>query len=259
MTRITWDDTGKRLYETGTDRGVLFPTITEGASAGDYGAGVPWNGLTNVNETPSGAEETALYADNSKYLALYSQEEYGGTIEAYTYPDEFAECDGSKEVVPGVTIGQQSRKRFGFSYRTLLGNDVQGNDYGYKIHLVYGAMASPSEKAYETINDSPAAMTMSWDFSTVPVYAGENYKKTSLIVVDSTKVAADRLTALEAVLYGSENTQPRLPLPEEVYSIINGNTNGSTGSTGETGETGETGDTGSTGSTTTEPAEPSNP
>lgn len=243
MSRITWDDTGKRLYETGTRQGVVYPVITEGAQAGDYGIGAAWNGLTAVNETPSGAEETALHANDHKYLSMYSQEDMGGTIEAYTYPDEFAECDGSKEVVPGVTIAQQNRKRFGLSYRTTIGNDVKGNDYGYKLHLVYGAMASPSEKSYETINDDPSAITFSWDFTTVPVYAGEGNKETSLIVIDSTKVDATKLAALETILYGSEEADPRLPLPVEVYSIFEG-TGGASGATGSTGATGDTGSTG---------------
>ena len=239
MAKLTWDETGNRLYETGTRRGVLYPTITTGDNAGSYDKGVAWNGLTGVTESPSGAEETALYADDIKYLALYSAEEFGGTIEAYTYPDEFAECDGSAEIMSGVTIGQQSRKRFGFSYRTVLGNDVKGEDYGYKLHIVYGAMASPSEKSYETINDSPSAITFSWEFKTVPVSAGDNYKPTSVIIIDSTKVNASALAALEAILYGTTSADPRLPLPSEVFSILSGGATGATGS--DTGT-----DTGST-------------
>ncbi len=249
MAKLAWDETGNRLYETGTRRGVLYPTITTGENAGDYGTGVAWNGLTGVTESPSGAEETALYADDIKYLALYSAEEFGGTIEAYTYPDEFAECDGSAEIMTGVTIGQQSRKRFGFSYRTVLGNDVNGEDYGYKLHIVYGAMASPSEKSYETINDSPSAITFSWEFKTVPVSAGDNYKPTSVIIIDSTKVDSAALTALENILYGTTLVDPRLPLPAEVFSILSGGATGATGDTSATGATGDTSETGTTGMT----------
>lgn len=217
MAKLVWDDTGNRLYETGVDRGVLYP-IQEG---GQYTKGVAWNGLTNVTESPSGAEATALYADNIKYLNLYSAEEFGATIEAYTYPDEFAECDGSANLATGVSIGQQSRKLFGLSYRTVLGNDVDGNDHGYKLHLIYGAMASPSEKSYASINDSPEAITFSWELTTTPVSVS-GFKPTASITIDSTKADPECLTALEAVLYGS--TEPdgnaRLPLPDEVKTLM---------------------------------------
>lgn len=218
MPKITWDDTGKRLYETGVDRGVLYP-IQEG---GQYTKGVPWNGLTAVTESPSGAESTAIYADNIKYLNLQSAEEFGATIEAYTYPDEFAECDGSAPIaanVTGVIVGQQSRKMFGLSYRTLIGNDVDGGAHGYKLHLIYGCLASPSEKAYSTVNDSPEAITFSWEVSTTPVNV-PGLKPTASITIDSTKVDPTKLEALEKILYGDEMTEPKLPLPEEVISTM---------------------------------------
>ena len=187
---------------------------------GTYPAGVAWNGLTNVTESPSGAEATPLYADDIKYLNLMSTEEFGGTIEAYTYPDEFAECDGSAALTEGVYIGQQPRKTFGFCYRTTLGNDVDNNNHGYKLHLVYGAVASPSEKAYATINDSPDAITFSWEFSTTPVNV-TGFKPTASIVIDSTKVNAEKLAALEKILYGDETGDgPRLPLPDEVAQTM---------------------------------------
>lgn len=231
MAKLTWDESGSRLYETGIRRGVLYPKIKSGENAGNYATGVAWNGLTSVTESPSGAEETAIYADDIKYLSLYSTEEYGGTIEAYTYPDEWAECDGSAEIANGVTIGQQTRVGFGLCYRTVLGNDAVGESYGYKLHLVYGAMASPSEKSYETINDSPDAITFSWEYTTTPVAVSDEYKPTSLLVIDSTKVDASKLAALEAILYGGASTEPRLPLPSEVISILGGGS-GATGSTG---------------------------
>lgn len=215
MSKLTWDSTGERLYETGVKQCVLYPQATDGA----YSNGVAWNGLTAVTESPSGAEASPLYANDSKYLELMSNEDFGGTIEAYTYPDEFAECDGSAELATGVRIGQQPRKPFGLSYRTVLGNDVKGNDYGYKLHLVYGAKASPSEKAYTTINDSPEAMTMSWEFSTTPVTV-EGFKPTAHIEIDSTKVDAVKLAALEEILYGSENEEARLPLPSELVDLM---------------------------------------
>lgn len=222
MSKLKWDDTGKRLYETGVQKGVLFPM----EDSGSYSAGVAWNGLTAVTESPSGAEPTALYADDIKYLELMSNEEFGATIEAYTYPDEFAECDGSKEVVEGVKIGQQPRKAFGLCYRTTLGNDVKGNDYGYKLHIVYGCKAAPSEKAYATINDSPEAITFSWEVTTTPVAVKDN-KPTAHIEIDSTKVNADKLAALEAILYGSDaasgsdtGAEPRLPLPDEIVTLL---------------------------------------
>lgn len=219
MSRITWDDAGKRLYETGVKMGVLYPIQSDGA----YSKGVAWNGLTAVTESPSGAEATALYADDIKYLNLISNEEFGATIEAYTYPDEFAECDGSASLVTGVMIGQQTRKTFGLCYRTSLGNDVEGSDYGYKLHMVYGCLAAPSEKAYATINDSPEAITFSWEVSTTPVSV-TGFKPTSQITIDSTKVDAEKLAALEDVLYGKagdESTGPRLPLPDEVATLMN--------------------------------------
>lgn len=215
MSKLVWDKTGERLYETGVKQGVLYPMDAQGA----YPKGVAWNGLTNVTESPSGAEATALYADDIKYLNLMSNEEFGGTIEAYTYPDEFAECDGSASLTEGVYIGQQPRKTFGFCYRTTLGNDVSNNNYGYKLHLVYGALASPSEKAYATINDSPEAITFSWEFSTTPVNV-TGFKPTASITIDSTKVNAEKLAALEAILYGDADNEARLPLPDEVAQIM---------------------------------------
>jgi len=216
MAKIVWDNTGERLYETGTRNGVLYPIDANG----EYSNGVAWNGLTAVNEQPSGGEPNPLWADDIKYLNLMSAEELGGTIEAYTYPDEFAECDGSAALATGVYIGQQARKTFGVCYRTTLGNDVVNNDYGYKLHLIYGALASPSEKAYATINDSPEAITFSWEFTTTPVNVS-GFKPTASITIDSTKVDAEKLAALEAILYGTEEAEARLPLPDEVASIMN--------------------------------------
>lgn len=216
MTALTWDNAGERFYETGVDKGVLYlPTN------GVYDTGVAWNGLTTVTESPSGAEPTALYADNTKYLNLISAEEFGGTIEAYTYPNEFGLCDGSAEPEAGVFVGQQSRRPFGLSYRTYLGNDDELTDYGYKIHLVYGAVASPSEKAYSTVNDSPEAITFSWKFTTTPVTV-PNLKPTSLITIDSSKVNPANLSTLEDALYGTVGTDPRLPLPDEVITMFSG-------------------------------------
>lgn len=216
MSKLIWDKTGERLYETGVKQGVLYVMDAQGT----YPTGVAWNGLTNVTESPSGAEATPLYADDIKYLNLMSTEELGGTIEAYTYPDEFAECDGSAALTEGVYIGQQPRKTFGFCYRTTLGNDVDNNNHGYKLHLVYGALASPSEKAYATINDSPEAITFSWEFSTTPVNV-TGFKPTANIVIDSTKVNAEKLAALEKILYGDETGDgPRLPLPDEVAQTM---------------------------------------
>jgi hypothetical protein len=215
MSKIVWDQTGERLYETGVKQGVLYP-IQEG---GMYTKGVAWNGLTAVTESPSGAEATALYADDIKYLNLMSNEELGGTIEAYMYPEEFAACDGSAALVEGVYLGQQPRKTFGLCYRTVLGNDVDSNDHGYKLHLIYGALAAPSEKAYATVNDSPEAITFSWEFSTTPVTV-EGFKPTACVTIDSTKAQAEKLAALEAVLYGSESEEARLPLPDEVATLM---------------------------------------
>jgi len=216
MAKLEWDKTGERLYENGTRRGVLYKKDNTGA----YGTGVAWNGLTAVTESPSGAEETAIYADDIKYLSLYSAEEFGCTIEAYTYPDEWAECDGSAELTEGVYAGQQPRKGFGFSYRTVLGNDSLGETYGYKLHLIYGAMASPSEKGYSTINDSPDAVTFSWEVKTTPINVAALQKPTAILTIDSTKADATKLAALEAILYGSEQTEPRLPLPDEVLTLM---------------------------------------
>ncbi len=215
MSRIVWDKIGERFYETGLDRGVLyFPD-----ASGIYKDGKAWNGLTNVNENPTGAEPTPFYADNIKYLNLMSVEELEATIEAYTYPDEFEQCDGSAEIATGVLIGQQNRKMFGLCYRTKLGNDEESDDYGYKLHLVYGALASPSSKDRQTINDTPEPVEFSWDITTTPVDV-PGFKPTSKLIVESTKVDPDDLNLLETILYGDTNTEPRLPLPEEVMSII---------------------------------------
>lgn len=218
MSRIVWDKTGERTYETGVDHGVLYP-IGEG---GTYPKGVAWNGLINVTESPSGAEASPQYADNIKYLNLISAEEFGATVEAYTYPDEFAVCDGSAEPTTGVVIGQQGRKIFGLSYRTLIGNDIDGQEHGYKLHLIYGAQAAPSEKAYQSLNDSPEAITFSWELTTTPVEV-PNFKPTASITIVSTKVDATKLKALEDILYG-KNDEPtgvaRLPLPAEVITLM---------------------------------------
>ena len=215
MSKLVWDKTGERLYETGVKQGVLYVQDAQGA----YPKGVAWNGLTNITESPSGAEATALYADDIKYLNLVSAEELGGTIEAYTYPDEFAECDGSAALTDGVFIGQQDRKTFGLCYRTTLGNDVDSNGHGYKLHLIYGALAAPSEKAYATINDSPEAITFSWEFKTTPVNV-TGHKPTASLTLDSTKVSETKMAALEKVLYGDGDTEARLPLPDEVVQIL---------------------------------------
>lgn len=228
MSRLTWDNTGERYYETGVKQGVLYPIQTDGK----YSVGVAWNGLTAVTESPSGAEATALYADDIKYLNLISTEEFGATIEAYTYPDEFAECDGSAALADGIMLGQQKRKTFGLCYKTTVGNDVDGNDYGYKLHLIYGCLAAPSEKAYATINDSPEAITFSWEVSTTPVNVA-GFKPTSQITIDSTKIAEDKktkLTELEDILYGKDGTGDgqtgavvaRLPLPDEIKTLFEG-------------------------------------
>ena len=215
MAKLVWDKSGEHLFETGVDHGVLYPQAADGS----YPLGVAWNGLTSVSESPSGAEANPLWADNIKYLNLYSAEEFGATVEAYTYPDEFAELDGSAEIAPGAMIGQQNRKAFGLSYRTVLGNDIQGNDFGYKLHLIYGAQASPSEKSYETINDSPDAITFSWELNTTPTPV-TGHKPTASLVIDSTKCDATKLAALEDILYGTDNEEPRLPLPDEVATIL---------------------------------------
>ena len=214
--KLVWDQTGEKLFETGVRNGVLYPI----SAAGVYDKGVAWNGLTSISESPTGAEATALYADDIKYLNLYSAEEFEATVEAYTYPDEFAVLDGSAAIATGVTIGQQKRGVFGLCYRTTIGNDVDGNDHGYKLHIIYGAQASPSEKAYSTINDSPEAITFSWSIKTTPVNV-TGFKPTATLVIDSTKVDADKLTALEDILYGTENTTARLPLPDEIADLFN--------------------------------------
>ena len=215
MSKLVWDATGERKYETGVRNGVLY-VMAEG---GTYPKGVAWNGLTAVTESPSGAEATALYADDTKYLNLISAEEFGATIEAYTYPDEFAECDGSATLAAGVTIGQQPRKTFGMSYRTVYGNDVNNESYGYKLHLIYGAVAAPSEKAYATINDSPEAITFSWEVKTTPVNV-TGHKPTASLTIDSTKVDKAKLTKIEEILYGKDEVEARLPLPDEIIQII---------------------------------------
>ena len=214
MPRLTWDDLGKRFYETGVKQGVLYPQV-----GGAYPKGVAWNGLTAVTESPSGAEPTPLYADDIKYLELTSNEEFGCTIEAYTYPDEFKACNGEATLAEGVTIGQQTRVPFGFCYKTVLGNDEKKNDYGYKLHLVYGATASVSEKAFQTINDSPEAITFSWEVTTTPV-AVKGFKPTAILTIDSTTIAAEELTALEDILYGKEEAEARLPLPDEIAELV---------------------------------------
>lgn len=217
MAKLTWDNVGSRFYETGVDHGVLYLPDDTGA----YVDGVAWNGLTTVTETPSGAEANAQYADNIKYLNLFSAEEFGGTIEAFTYPDEFAEYDGLSVPTPGLMIGQQTRKKFGLCYRTRLGNDLEGEDYGYKLHLLYGVSASPSEKAYGTINDTPAPIAFSWTFTTTPV-AVTDLKPTSLITIDSSVVDATTLAELEDLLYGTAGVDPSLPLPDAIVTMFEG-------------------------------------
>lgn len=214
MSKLVWDVVGERNYETGVSKGVLYPMVS-----GAYPKGVAWSGLTTVTETASGAEATPLYADNIKYLNLMSVEELGGTIEAYTAPDAFGACDGTAELTTGVSIGQQPRQTFGLAYQTILGNDTENNKHGYKIHLIYGALASPTERSYATVNDSPEAMTMSWEFSTTPVSV-TGFEPTSLVVIDSTKVDAEKLAAFEAIIYGSEDQEARLPLPNEVATLL---------------------------------------
>ncbi len=216
--KITWDDVGKRLYETGVDRGVLYPMDSVGA----YPLGVAWNGLKTMTEKPTGAAASPQYADNIKYLNLISREEFAGSIEAFTYPDEFAACDGSAVYALGVFLAQQTRKQFGLSYRSLIGNDVDGIDHGYHLHLVWGCFATPSEKAHATINDTPEALAFSWDFTTTPVITA-GYKPVAHIVIDSTKVDAGDLAALEVILYGvagSPGTAARLPLPAEIITLM---------------------------------------
>lgn len=215
MAALVWDQTGERMYETGIDRGVLY--IPNGS--GVYDTGFAWNGLTAVTESPSGAEASPQYADNIKYLNLVSAEEFGATIEAFTYPVEFGQCDGTAEPQPGIQIGQQSRKTFGLSYRTKVGNDVDGVEHGYKLHLIYGCLAAPSEKAYSTINDSPEAITFSWEVSTTPVLV-TGMNPTSIMVIDSRTADPTDLAALEIILYGDVATEPRLPLPDEIVTLF---------------------------------------
>lgn len=219
MARLIWDKTGERFYETGVKMGVLYPQVD-----GAYPKGIAWNGLTSVTESPSGAESNPQYADDIKYLDLYSAEEFGATINAFTYPEEFANCDGSAEVVKGAMIGQQNRQPFGLCYRTTFGNDTNGNENGYKIHIIYGAKASPSEKAYNTINDSPEPIEFSWEVTTTPVTV-TGFKPTANMVIDSTKVEKAKLTALEDVLYGKDGSgsaEPRLPMPDEIIQLLGG-------------------------------------
>ena len=217
MPKLVWDQSGDRLFETGVSNGVLYVRN----SAGEYPLGVPWNGLTAVTESPSGAEATPLYADNIKYLSLMSNEEFGATIEAYTYPDEFAECDGTAEIAKGVTIGQQTRKYVGLAYKTVIGNDTEGNAHGYKIHIIYGAQAAPSEKAYATINDSPEAITFSWELTTSPIEV-TGFKPTASLVIDSTKIDAVTLAAIELELFGGEGVGDvaHLLTPAEILAML---------------------------------------
>ena len=215
MAKLVFNNVGERLFETGVKNGVLYVMGDEGA----YENGVVWNGLTAVTESPSGAETTPLYADDVKYVVIYAAEEFGATVEAYTYPEEFEQCDGSAAISEGITIGQQTRKSFGMCYKTSVGNDVQGQDYGYKIHIIYGAKAAPSEKSYSTINDSPEAVTFSWELSTVPVPV-EGHNPTATMVIDSTRVPAEKMALIEAKLYGSEESDATLPLPNEILALI---------------------------------------
>ena len=217
MARLVWDKTGERVYESGVDHGVIYLPDNIGA----YTNGVVWNGLTTVTESPSGAEPNPQYADNIKYLNLVSAEEFGATIEAFTYPKEFAQCDGSAELAPGVTIGQQARKTFGLSYRTKIGNDLEGQDAGYKLHLIYGAQAAPSERAYATINDSPEAITFSWEITTNPINVA-GHKPTASLTIDSTEVAAAKMATIEDLLYGTTVGAeiPKLPTPDEIIAIL---------------------------------------
>lgn len=214
--RLVWDAVGERLFETGVKQCVLYPIDKV---SGNYNKGVAWNGITSVSESPSGAEATDLYADDAKYLSLLSAETFGCTVEAYTYPEEFEACDGTAQLTPGVTIGQQARSVFGLCYRTTVGNDVDGNDHGYKLHMIYGCKATPSEKSYSSINDSPEAITFSWTVNTTPVSV-EGFKPTASLVIDSTKLDKAKLSKLEDVLYGSESADPRLPLPNEIVAIL---------------------------------------
>lgn len=227
MAKLVWDATGQHLYETGVDHVVLYKLDDQNA----YSSGYAWNGVSAINESPSGADSNPIYADNVKYLDLRSAEEFGATIECYTYPDEFAECNGEAMPASGIVLGQQTRKTFGLSYRTLIGNDVKGNDYGYKLHLIYGCTASPSEKNYQTVNDSPEAGSFSFEVTTVPV-AVPGYKNTALIVIDSTKFTAQVMKALEDLLYGTENATAALPTPQTVLTTLGLTYDSSTGKWG---------------------------
>lgn len=215
MAKLIFNNVGERLFETGVKNGVLYVMGDDGT----YENGVVWNGLTAVTESPSGAETTPLYADDVKYVVIYAAEEFGATVEAYTYPEEFEQCDGSASIFEGITIGQQTRKSFGMCYKTSVGNDVQGQDFGYKIHIIYGAKAAPSEKSYSTINDSPEAVTFSWELSTVPVPV-EGFNPTATMVIDSTRVPAEKMTLIEDKLYGTEETEATLPLPGELLALL---------------------------------------
>ena len=216
MAKLVWDEVGSRFFETGVKNGVLFVQNDEGG----YNTGVVWNGLTAVTESPSGAEETPLYADDIKYVVFYSNEEFKATVEAYTYPEEFEQCDGSASLGKGISVGQQARRSFGLVYKTAVGNDIQGQDFGYKIHIIYGCKAAPSEKAFATVNDSPEAVTFSWEISTVPVNV-EGLKPTATVVIDSTKCDAEHLAAIEAKLFGTESEESTLLLPDEIKALMN--------------------------------------
>ena len=215
MAKLVFNNVGERLFETGVKNGVLYVMGEDGA----YENGVVWNGLTAVTESPSGAETTPLYADDVKYVVIYAAEEFGATVEAYTYPEEFEQCDGSASISEGITIGQQTRKSFGMCYKTSVGNDVQGQDFGYKIHIIYGAKAAPSEKSYSTINDSPEAVTFSWELSTVPVPV-EGFNPTATMVIDSTRVPSEKMKLIEDKLYGTEAEEATLPLPNELLALL---------------------------------------
>lgn len=216
MAKLVWDEVGSRFFETGVKNGVLFVQNDEGG----YNTGVVWNGLTAVTESPSGAEETPLYADDIKYVVFYSNEEFGATVEAYTYPEEFEQCDGSASLGKGISVGQQARRSFALVYKTAVGNDIQGQDFGYKIHIIYGCKAAPSEKAFATVNDSPEAVTFSWEISTVPVNV-EGLKPTATVVIDSTKCDKEHLAAIEAKLFGTETEESTLLLPDEIKALMN--------------------------------------
>lgn len=217
MSRLEWDKIGEHFYETGVSNGVFYPYDVESKK---YTPGEAWNGLSSVSESPSGAEESKVFADNVKYLSLFSNEDFGCTVEAYTYPDGFAKCDGTAEIAKGISIAQQTRTAFGLCYKTIIGNDTESNDYGYKLHLIYGCKASPSERSYSTVNDSPEANTMSWEITTTPIPV-ENYKNTACLTIDSTKVDKETLKKIEDILYGTEEKDAELPLPADILAILN--------------------------------------